>query len=469
MQDEENAALQRQKPWEYVSFALMLLLFFAAVVSAIRLTDFGAVFETVNLFLALIALIFVLLLYFFCIFGFTWDVREKRRFEAIVFAFFLYTLTALSAGVSEGRAELRRLTMLLYTVQYLFSSLYWLAFWFFQKGKYRSRFGEKVCEVAYLAFFAVYVLVTLVNYFTGFCFSVEPDGSFVTHSSLLYLLTMLWFVLYLLIILTAQCRRKTKLTLMSYSVFPLLSWLLFLPFHGSDFYFRIFSNFATLLYLIPLYLLFFNIYLESGQLFLRRERELELSRANAMLLKISPHFIANTMSSIVALCYPGAPEAGALASKFARYLRDNYTDLSEDAMIPFSKELEHIRNYLAIEEVRFSGLRVEYDIQADAFLLPALTVQPLVENAVRHGVSKQPGASGTVRIASAEEKDCYIIRIADDGAGFDMTAAKTGKHIGIANARARLKMLCSGTLSVTGQPGQGAVCEIRIPKGSASV
>ena len=108
---------------------------------------------------------------------------------------------------------------------------------------------------------------------------------------------------------------------------------------------------------------------------------------------------------------------------------------------------------------------VEYDIQADTFLLPTLTVQPLVENAVRHGISKLPDATGTVRIASSEEKDCYLIRISDDGVGFDNTAVKTGKHIGIANARTRLEILCNGTLSVAGQPGRGTVCEIKIPKG----
>ena len=175
------------------------------------------------------------------------------------------------------------------------------------------------------------------------------------------------------------------------------------------------------------------------------------------------------MGSIVALCDYDAQKAGELASQFAVYLRDNYAEMSEDAMIPFSTELEHIRNYLAIEQVRFPGLQVEYDVRTDAFLLPTLTVQPLVENAVRHGISKRRGSSGTVRIASREEKDCYIIRIADDGVGFDPTEKKDEKHIGITNAKTRLMLLCAGTLTVTSQRGQGTVCEIRIPKGEKKV
>ena len=156
-------------------------------------------------------------------------------------------------------------------------------------------------------------------------------------------------------------------------------------------------------------------------------------------------------------------------SRFADYLRDNYAEMSEDAMIPFSTELEHIRNYLAIEQVRFPGLKVEYDVRNDAFLLPTLTVQPLVENAVRHGISKRRSSSGTVEITSLEDKDCYIIRIADNGVGFDPARQKDGKHIGIANAEARLMLLCEGTLTVTSQRGHGTVCEIRIPKGEKNV
>ena len=456
---------KRQKTVEYGLFFLMLALFLAAAAAVLRLTAFGAVNTAVNLYLSLITLLFSLLLYFFCISSFTWDAREKRRFTTMVIVFFFTGLPALILGGIEGKPDHQKLIMPLYTLLYLLSSLYWLSFWAFQKGKYQHRFGEKVCAYVNFSFFGVYVLVTLINHFTGFCFSVGEDGGFVIRSYLLFYLTALWFVIYFIIAVTADCALKTKLTLVSYSVFPLLSWLVFLLFPHSAFYLSIFTNFAMLLYLVPLYLMFFNIYLEQGQLFLQRERELELSRANAMMLKISPHFIANTMSSIVALCYPDAPEAGDLAAKFAHYLRDNYADMSEDAMLPFSKELEHIRNYLAIEEVRFPGLRVEYEIGEDAFLLPTLTVQPLVENAVRHGVSKRPDASGTVKIQSVQEEDCHVIRIIDDGVGFDTSERREGRHIGIPNARTRLKMLCGGTLTVTSQPGHGTVCEIRIPKG----
>ena len=453
-----------KKSGSYTVLALMLVLLLAAAAAAIRHTDFSVASAAANLLLSAVTVSLTVLLYFFCINSFAWDRREQNLFQILVTAFFLTGLPVLLASGIEGKPQMRRLTMLLYTFLYVFSALYWLAFWLFQKGKYPHRFGEKSCGIIHLVFWGIYILLAVVNHFTGFCFTVAADGSFVVRSYLIYGLTVLWFILYFGIAMTTQCDMKIKLTLVSYSLFPLLNWLLLPVVPDLRFYLDIFSSLGLFFYLIPLYLLFFNVYLESGRLFLQRERELEESRANAMMLKISPHFISNTMSSIVALCYADAPKAGRLASSFAVYLRDNYADMSENVMIPFSKELEHIRNYLAIEEIRFPGLRVEYDIREKAFLIPTLTVQPLVENAVRHGISKRPDASGTVKIASLADEGCYIIRISDDGVGFDTAQHKDGKHIGVANAKARLHMLCSGTLTITSQRGAGTVCEIRIPK-----
>lgn len=465
MKDGAKATQSIRRTASYIPFLLMIVLFLTAIVVGTFLTDFGSSIQASNYFLVSISMSLSILLYSFCFFGFTWDAREKRLFEVTVYTYFLFGLLTLAQNICECRPALWQHTMRIYTASYLLSPLYWVEFWLFQKRKVRYRLPQKTCVAVCFIFIGIYWLVALVNHFTGFCFSVDPDGRFVLRSYLIYLLTILWFVLYFILTITAQCDRKTKGSLLCYSLFPLLGWALCLFFYDSEFYIRIFSNLALLLHIIPLHLLFYNVYLENGQLSLRRERELELSRSNAIMLKISPHFIANTMGSIVALCGYDAQKAGELASQFAVYLRDNYADMSEEAMIPFSTELEHIRNYLAIEEVRFPGLKVEYDIQSEAFLLPTLTVQPLVENAVRHGISKRRDASGTVEIASLEEKDCYLIRITDDGVGFDSAEHKDEKHIGISNAKARLMLLCAGTLTVTSRRGQGTVCEIRIPKG----
>lgn len=445
----------------------MIAAFVVCTVISVRWVDYGVPTAAVNFFLSTGTLVFTILLYTFCINSFTWDPRQKNLFAAMIVCFYLTNLPLLLASGIEGTPRLCRLTMLLYTLLYLASSLYWLSFWFFQRGKYPHLVGDTLIQTVFFVFFGVYAASTVVNHFTGFCFFIRSDGTFVTRSLFLYNLTILWFIIYLVIALLTRCSIKVKLTLVSYSLFPLLVWIPVLWFPRNPFYQDIFTNLGMFFYLLPLYMLFFNVYLETGHLLMQREKDLEESRAKAMALKISPHFISNTMSSIVALCYTDAKQAGDLAAKFARYLRDNYTDMADETMIPFSEELEHIRNYLAVEQVRFAGLRVEYNVQADRFLLPTLTVQPLVENAVRHGISKRPDASGTVKISSFETENDYVIRIEDDGVGYHPISENDGKkHVGIANAQMRLTLLCAGELTVASQPEQGTVCEIRIPKGA---
>lgn len=420
---------------------------------------------TINLIFSVVTLAMTILLYFFCINSVAWDKQKKQIFKSMLILFFLTALTILLSIDSTGKAEMHNFNMLLNTLLYLLSAIYWIAFCFFQKGKYSRLLSEKNSEIIILVFWGIYILLVAINHFTGFCFSVETDGSFVVHSSLLFNLTVLWFVIYSIFALSTQCDIKTKLTLASHSFFPLIGWVLIFIFPNTNLYLNTFSSIGMFLYLISLYLLFFNIYLENGRLFLQNEKKLEESRANAMMLKISPHFIANTMSSIVALCYSDAQKAGELASNFAVYLRDNYADVNETAMISFSKELEHIRNYLAIEKIRFPGLNVEYDVQAETFLLPALTAQPLVENAVRHGITKRPDACGTLKISSFERDNDYIICIEDDGVGYNpQLISEEKKHIGISNAKTRLALLCEGSLTITALPKYGTICEIRIPK-----
>ena len=110
-------------------------------------------------------------------------------------------------------------------------------------------------------------------------------------------------------------------------------------------------------------------------------------------------------------------------------------------------------------------LRVEYDIGADDFMLPALTIQPLVENAVKHGIIPKKGG-GTVTLATREESDCYRIIIADDGVGFVPGIKKEdGKsHVGIRNVRQRLREMCRAELDIESALGKGTKTTITLPK-----
>jgi hypothetical protein len=196
------------------------------------------------------------------------------------------------------------------------------------------------------------------------------------------------------------------------------------------------------------------------------ELELSQSRIAIMLSQIQPHFLYNTLSTIRALCRRDPRKAEEAILEFTEFLRGNMDSLTADTPISFEQELSHTKSYLALEEKRFSNkLNVIYNIGPASFRLPTLTLQPIVENAVRYGVTKRPDG-GTVTIATHETETSYIITVKDDGIGFDANQPhKDGRsHIGIANVRQRLASMCNGTLSIASIPDVGTEVTIEIPK-----
>ena len=144
--------------------------------------------------------------------------------------------------------------------------------------------------------------------------------------------------------------------------------------------------------------------------------------------------------------------------------------LSITHTIPFAQELTHVETYLALEKKRFGyKLNITYDIATSSFSLPALTLQTVVENAVRHGVTKR-SKGGTVSIGTKETENGYVITVTDDGVGFDTGGKKQDgrSHVGIENTASRLASMCGGTLDVRSEPGVGTTAVITIPKRAAN-
>ena len=190
-------------------------------------------------------------------------------------------------------------------------------------------------------------------------------------------------------------------------------------------------------------------------------------RVQQMLSQIKPHFLHNALTLIIDLCDTAPQKAKEATVEFSRYLRGNMESIDRTGPISFEKELEHTKLYLDIEQMRFAGdLQVRYDIACTGFSLPALTVEPLAENAVRHGVREKPDGRGTVVIATRETPDGYEITVTDDGPGFDPDRLpEDGQmHVGIANVRERLRQIVDGSLEYRSAPGEGTTAIIRIPK-----
>lgn len=203
-----------------------------------------------------------------------------------------------------------------------------------------------------------------------------------------------------------------------------------------------------------------------------RLKELELSdqRGAMMLSQIRPHFVYNTMNTIYSLCDIDVESAKCAIHDFSGYLRLNFSFMDYRNPIDFSLELQHTRFYLSIEKLRFGDdLDVEYDIKTEDFRIPPLTLQPIVENAVRHGIRGKTG-KGKVNICTEEEYNDYVVQVEDNGAGFDVSILNHDdvedehRHIAVKNVSARIEQMCGGRVDIVSTIGEGTKVTIVIPK-----
>jgi sensor histidine kinase YesM len=153
----------------------------------------------------------------------------------------------------------------------------------------------------------------------------------------------------------------------------------------------------------------------------RYSRAMEQSKMNEVAMlqaQISPHFLHNAMNALAELSYEGGDAAYDAITSFSEYLRYSYDLLPQSKMISLHKELELVEAYLNVEKLRF-GDKLQYDISVEnskTIYLPPFMIQPLVENAVRHGVSKKKGG-GVIKISGKQEDKLYKIMIEDSGVG----------------------------------------------------
>ena len=200
-----------------------------------------------------------------------------------------------------------------------------------------------------------------------------------------------------------------------------------------------------------------------------REHENDLmasQRIQIMMTQIQPHFLFNALNTIRALYAKDPPLADRTLEDFSSYLRQNLESLSQTELVPISKELEHTRLYAEIETLRFPNIRVEYRLEDEDFSVPALTVQPLVENAIRHGVRSR--RDGLVLVSTVREAGAHRITVRDNGVGFDPgeEGFMEGSHIGLRNVRDRVEQMCGGRMILQSELEKGSSITLLIPDGT---
>lgn len=237
-------------------------------------------------------------------------------------------------------------------------------------------------------------------------------------------------------------------------------------FYGQGKAYGLFTLLAFLIYIVVVgFQLAFDYFRKQNQL-LEKEVELAESRIDLMVSQIQPHFLYNVITSIMAICMESSDKAIAALADFSDYLRGNLDSLRNDKMISFSKELHHIESYLRLEKLRFpEKLQVEYNIGTKDFLIPTLAVQPLIENAVKHGIG-QKEEGGTVKLITEDKGDHVQVIVSDDGVGFDPTMKKDDgrSHLGLENVRRRISGMSKGEMTVNTAPGEGTEIILTLPK-----
>ena len=308
-----------------------------------------------------------------------------------------------------------------------------------------------------------HVGLLVASQFTGMLYSI--DAMNIYHRGSLYPLSLVCPALILLscavllLFLRKRFSRRERVAFCFYLIVPLAAMA------AQPFVYGIYL--IVLAMGIAVLTMYLFIVSDLTERYYRNERETEKLKVNLMLSQIQPHFLYNSLGTIQALCRSDPVKAEQAVGEFARFLRHNMRSIESDEPILFHQELSHAQNYLALQKLRFGDdLNIVYDLETETFSLPTLTLQPLVENAVSHGIRQTPSGRGTVTIRTREMEDHYELSVVDDGVGFDpeTAASGVGSHLALPNIRARLARVSGGSLRIISSPGMGTTATILIPK-----
>lgn len=306
------------------------------------------------------------------------------------------------------------------------------------------------------------MVLVVISQFTNLYYYIDAQNLY--HRNTTYILSLILPMcgmlldLSLIISYRERISKMIRTALISYIILPFLAAIILMFYYGISL-----INIAISISLVAMFVMSM---VEQNQKLAKKEQEALDLKIAILMSQIAPHFIYNTLSAIQALCEIDPMKAKETVEEFALYLRGNLNSLTEKNLIPFEQELEHVKAYLSIEQKRFGErVKVKYDIRENNFRLPPLTLQPLAENAVKHGLCKKDDG-GTLVIQTWQEGDDIKITICDDGTGFDVDKLKTKsmEHIGIRNVRKRMKEMCNGTLVIESEPGKGTRVVLTMPR-----
>lgn len=304
---------------------------------------------------------------------------------------------------------------------------------------------------------SVFVMV-LINYFTEFMFYTE--GTEYVHLNPGLILVAPTVVLAAISIFMAYAYSqdaKHRYTLLLCMFVPMVAAGLFYSAHIPSF---------TLLSILIVFLLMYGqIYLDRGVRVAKYEATLTEQKIALMVSRIEPEFLDDALDYIAELG-GNPPETETAIRMFRKYLDENFSSLSQRGPIPFISEIEHVETYVQLEKLRFKDkINITMELNDTGFKIPPMTLQMIVENAVKHGITQRE-EGGTISVTTEITPKEHVITVTDDGVGFDVNAPyDPGRsHMGVANIKSRLSAMVGGTFEIISQPGEGTTAIVRIPR-----
>ena len=391
--------------------------------------------------------------------------KNKRKDEFRLLNFLLFTVlhfaTYLTFTLVKPYVDSDAYIMGFYTTFYIFNNIEaFLLFFYMLSYVDLSKKSKTQLTVINSVVFGIFIVLDFVNLYTRFFFT-SVKGEY-TRNTWMIASQGYQFVMFALVfvvtVFSSKLVLREKIAFGLYCLLPVVAIILQNAFKGYAI--------AYLSIIVSIEILFFFLNVSKNiQLAVEQEKSKD-AQIKIMMSQIQPHFVYNSLSSISTLISIDPKKAQETLDDFTEYLRHNLSSLTETKLIPFDNELRHIETYISLEKVRFNDrLNVIYDIKSKDFLVPPLSIQPIVENAIKHGILKKV-EGGTLTLKTYEEENAYVIEVIDDGVGFDMNDVnfKNNEHLGINNIKYRLKTMCNGSFLINSEVGKGSTAIIKIYK-----
>ncbi len=384
------------------------------------------------------------------------ELRRKSYFIQFYVLVFLFVIVCIGDFFTYEKPQYLILGKIIVYLEYLLPSLIFVLMTnhlLYQCGKdtKKNRFFRIV-----LVLWSVFFVLLLIAQFTDKMYYLTPDNTFFRGP--LHTLLILPLLAIMTINVVALCHYKNTVSKRTFRNFlfyliPVEIALILHPFFDT-------MIFVIVAIIICALVLFTVVLSEQIVSYTQQQKEILSQQSKITVLQMRPHFIYNTMTSIYYLCEQSPKKAQQLTLDFTIYMRKIFNAVVSENVIPFSEELEHTRAYVNVALAQIGDrLKVEYNTSYKDFYLPPLTLQPLVENAIKHGMNVDE-KSLSVSVTTLKTERGSVITVKDNGVGFDPESIKPRSTL--ENIRQRLNAQCSGTLEIESSPN-GTTVTVFVP------